>query len=80
MIRSVKEVHEGKTAHGDGFLFWTYLICRVDSGCRGRYNLIRIDNVCETMEVLGRELTLDHCRRIIREKEATGSLRSSKRR
>lgn len=70
MIRSVKETHEGKTPHGDGLLFWSYLICRVYSGRRGRYDLIRIDNVVENMQVLGRELTLAHCRRIIREKEA----------
>lgn len=70
MIRDVKECHVGTTAHGDGFLFWTYLICKVHSGRRGHgHDLIRIDNVCETMEVLGRELTLRHCRRLIQEAE-----------
>lgn len=73
MIRSVKETHVGKTPYGDGFLFWTYLICRVESGRGRRYDLVRIDNVVEQMEVLGRELPLDHCRRIIREREPAGT-------
>lgn len=70
MIRSVKETHEGKTPHGDGLLFWSYLICRVYSGHRSRYDLIRINNTVTVMQVLGRELTLARCRQIIREKEA----------
>lgn len=66
MIRKVKEVHVGTKPHGDGWVFWTYLICVVNSGRRGcGYNLIRIDNVCDKMEVLGRELTLGHCRSLI---------------
>jgi len=63
MITSVYEtVAEPKTD------FWTYLICRVVSGRRNRFNVIRIDSCCEKMETLGRELTLGHCRNIIKEK------------
>jgi len=71
MIRSVKEVHVGKVPHGDGLLYWTYLICRVYGGRRvPEYNLIRIDNVCERMERLGCELPLARCRELIAEWEA----------
>lgn len=69
MITSVKEVHVGRRPHGDGFLFWTYMICRVRSGRAYRYDLIRIDNCSEHMERLGCELTLAHCRRLIAEYE-----------
>lgn len=71
MIRSVRHVHEGDVPHGDGFLFWTYMICRVYSGRRdSQYNLIRIDNVCERMERLGCELSFKRCMELIKEWEA----------
>ena len=71
MILSVYEVYPGTTPHGeDGLLFWTYLICEVEAGRHdSRFNLIRIDNCCKDMETLGRELTLEHCRRLIDESE-----------
>lgn len=72
MIRSVKEVHIGMTPHGkDQLTFWTYMICRVDSGRAPKYNLIRIDNTCDKMERLGCELSLKRCRELIREREST---------
>jgi hypothetical protein len=71
MIKSVKEVHVGTVAQGaDGLLYWTYMICGVPTNRRRkRYNLIRIDNVCENMERLGCELPLKDCRRLIRDYE-----------
>lgn len=71
MIKSVKEVHVGTVGHGkDGLQYWTYMICGVPSGSRSRrYHLIRIDNVCETMERLGCELPLKDCWRLIHEYE-----------
>jgi len=43
----------------------TYLICRVRSGKRNRYNLIKIDDACSKMVVLLREVTLGTCLELI---------------
>jgi hypothetical protein len=68
MITSVHEVYVSKAADPtDKWVFWTYMICRVRAGHHRVYNLIRIDNLCDKMQCLGRELPLSHCRRIIRE-------------
>jgi hypothetical protein len=70
MLISVKEVYVGKESDPrDDLLFWTYMICSVHSGRAKRYNLIRIDNVCEKMERLGCELTFAHCRQLIKSHE-----------
>jgi hypothetical protein len=69
MIRSVQKVIMGTVEHGEG-TFWTYLICGVGDHGRGpRYDLIRIDNVVETMQRLGCELTLERCEELVREHE-----------
>ena len=76
MLTSVKELHTTIVAHpidDDWDDYFNYLICRVHSGRRDRYNLIRIDSLCDKMERLGCELTLDHCRRIIKEHEPDGT-------
>lgn len=70
MITSVKEVYVGTEGDPrDEFLFWTYMICFVPTNGQIKYNLIRIDNVCEKMERLGCELTIAHCRQIIKSYE-----------
>lgn len=43
----------------------TYLICKVRSGQRNRYNLIKIDSACNKMVVLLREVTLGTCLEMI---------------
>ena len=64
-IKSVREVFNSGREDENG-IFWTYLICHVESGLPFRFDLIRIDSLCEKMERLGCELTLDHCRQLIK--------------
>ncbi len=76
MLTSVKELHATIVGHpidDEWDDYFNYLICRVRAGRCPRYNLIRIDSLCDKMERLGCELTLDHCRRIIKEHEPDGT-------
>lgn len=76
MITSVKETFVGSRSDpNDMWKFWTYMICRLNSGDRSKYNLIRIDNVCENMQRLGCELPLKLCREIIKRHEPNYKLR-----
>jgi len=68
MITSVHSTVIGKCDNDNG-IYQTYLICRVRSGRRQRFNLIAIDNMCENMILLGRELNLKHCRILIETNE-----------
>lgn len=75
MITSVYEIHIGNTPHGDdGLIFYTYFVCRSMTGHNVRYDLFRINNVLEGYEVLGRELPLKHCRKIVKEYELHGTV------
>ena len=50
MITSVFETHVGKKENEK--TFWTYFICRVRSGRKNRFNVIRIDNIVEKCKCL----------------------------
>jgi len=74
MITSVKEVRSSKVGHGpNGLTYYNYFICRCVGGIRPRYHLFRVNNVLEGFEVLGNELPLQDCRRIVSEHEPHGT-------
>lgn len=81
MITSIKELHE-TIEPADAGSYYSYLICKVRSGRRDRYDLYRIGDkyvggrrgwIYDTFTVLGRELPLTHCRQILREQEPHGT-------
>lgn len=54
-----------------GLLFWTYLIClNSESRFGDSYDLIRISNTLDQMEVLRREICLAYCKKLIREHDS----------
>lgn len=81
MITSIKELHTTITP-ADAGSYYNYLICKVRSGRRDRYDLYRIGDkyvggrrgwISDTFTRLGCELPLAHCRRILREAEPHGT-------
>jgi len=69
MIDKVKESFVSHVSD-ENDIFWSYYIIECpESGQKNRYNLIRIDNLCEKMECLGRELDLELCQNIILDNE-----------
>jgi hypothetical protein len=71
MIRGVKELHTTKDPAAR--YFYHYLICAAESGRRSRYHLIRVNQLFTRVLLLGNELSLDHCRRLIRLREPKGT-------
>jgi hypothetical protein len=74
VITSVKEVHTSVRGHDEyECTFYNYFICRCVAANVPRYHLFRIDGVQESFEVIGRELTLRHCRSLIAALEPDGT-------
>ena len=72
MFRSVKETFRGEGEEPPDYTFWTYLIVpEPAAGRKERYHLFRVDCCVDKMERLGHELTLGHCRKIIKQHEPT---------
>lgn len=73
MIKKIYESFEGIESDPN-LLFWTYIICFIgDHGKGNRYDLIKVDNLTDRMERLGKELPLEDCREIIKKHEPSYS-------
>jgi hypothetical protein len=74
MITSVKEIHTSIEGHGeDECTFYNYFICRCVAANVPRFHLFRLSGVQDEYELLGNELPLDMCRKIIAKHEPNGT-------
>jgi len=73
MLDTIPEVYAGITEDPEkDFRYWTYLLFENLNGNPGSFDLLRIDNTMETMEVLGREIPYPMCHAIIEKHEPGG--------
>lgn len=73
MLETIPEVYIGTTEDPEkDFRYWSYLIFKNLSDSNSEFDLLRIDNVMDTMEVLGRDIPHPMCLNIIAKWEPDG--------